>query len=243
MRCLAIVVAFTATVIGQEPGSSTTEEQTKKRAAAVARGRAEADAEIASGKASIWTYGLRNFSHFIESVDHETGLYYSEFGCVIDEELVARVEGHNAAIAEHIQRHGLPKDSLKPWVKELFGLEEFFTSRSKNQKPLRLTFGGDAAVSPDGEFALKLVRRPDRTLEGKPSESTWIVVGDQDIESKRIGPLEMKDPELFWGPKGSWFAVLRGSDSLSDHKDYLAVDLRKLRIISLHCGQRHSPAK
>jgi hypothetical protein len=60
MRCLAIVVALTATVIGQEPRNGTTEEQTKKRAAAVARGRAEADVEIASSKASIWTYGLRS---------------------------------------------------------------------------------------------------------------------------------------------------------------------------------------
>jgi hypothetical protein len=243
MRSLAIVVALATMLMGQEPGNKTTGEQTKKRAAAVARGRAEAEVEIASGKASIWTYGLRKFSHFIESVDYETGLYFTEFGCVIDVELVARVEGHNAAIAEHIRRHGLPKDSLKPWAKELFALEEFFKSRSKNEKPVRLTFGGDPAVSPDADFALKLVRRPDRTLEGKPFESTWIVVGDQDIESKRIGPLEIKDPELFWGPRGSWFVVLRGSDSLGDHKDFWAVDLRKSRIICLHCGQGHDAAK
>jgi hypothetical protein len=207
----------------------------------IAKGRAEAEAELESGEATIWTYGL-NMSPFIERLDRETGLYYSSFGCVADAELVARVRGHNARVAEYVCDHGPPKNSLKPWEKELFGLKEYFESRCRTGAPTRLTVGGPAAVSPDTGYAVKLVKRPDKTLEGKPTESTWIVVGDQDIESKRTG-LWMKDAELVWGPKGSWFAVLRGARRTHGGQDYMALDLRRVRTIRLEFGDRLEPTK
>jgi len=240
MRCLVIVVVLSAAAAGREASDGAAQRETKKHATAVAKGCAEADTELKSGEASIWTYGLLDTKLlFFESLDRETGLYITWFGCVTDDELVGRVEGHNARIAKYVRGHGPPKNSFKPWEKELFGLKEYFESRCRTGKPTRLTVGGPAVVSPDGEYAVKLVRRPDRTLEG-PTESTWIVVGEQDVESKRTS-LWMRDAQLFWGPKGSWFAVIRGGSRTGDHKDYMAADLRRVRKIRLEFGENRAP--
>jgi hypothetical protein len=177
---------------------------------------------------------------FLESLDRQTGLYFSSFGCVIDDEIVGRVEGHNARIAEYIRGHGPPKNSFKPWEKELFGLKEYFESRCRLEQPIRLIVDGPSVVSPDREFAVKLVKRPDRTSDGLPTESTWIVVGDQEIESNRTA-LGMTDAELFWGPKGSWFAVLRGSSKASENNEYMALDLRGVRRIRRESAESRAP--
>ncbi len=241
MRYLLSVVLLSApTPLAQESGNRTVV-VTRESPAAVAKGRAEADAELKSGGASVWTYG-HNLQLFFEPLDRETGLFYSSFGCVIDDELVGRVKGHNARIAEYVRDNGPPKNSLKPWEKELFGLKEYFESRCRTGAATRLTFGGPAAVSPDPGYAVKLVKRPDKTLEGKSTESTWIVVGDQDIESKRTS-LWMKDAELVWGPKGSWFAVLRGASRTHDGQDYMALDLRRVRTIRWEFGDRLESTK
>jgi hypothetical protein len=241
MRYLLIVVLLSSsTALGQESGDRTFL-LTRESPAAVAKGRAEADAELKSGEASVWTCGL-DLKLFFEPLDRETGLFYSSFGCVVDNELVGRIKGHNARIAEYVRDHGPPKNSLKPWEKELFGLKEYFDSRCRTGAPTRLTVGGPAAVSPDTGYAVRLVKRPDKTLDGKPTESTWIVVGDQDIDSKRTS-LWMKDAELFWGPKGSWFAVLRGASKTHDGQDHMALDLRRVRTIRVEFGDRLEPTE
>jgi hypothetical protein len=238
MHCL-VVTGFIIAVTGQVSGDAFILRGTKKHdEAAVAKGRAEADAELNSGKASIWVYGHIPIEQlFFEHLDRETGLYHSGFGCVVDGEIIGRVEGHNARIAEHIRKHGPPKNSFKPWEKELFGLKEYFESRCRTGAPTRLTVGGPAAISPDKGYTVKLVKRPDKTLEGQPTESTWIVVGDQDIESRRTS-LWMKDAELFWGPKASWFAVLRGASRTDDGQDYMALDVREARTIRVEFGAK-----
>ncbi len=242
MRCLVIMVVLSATAAAQEAVDRTIQVKTKKHATAVARGRAEADTQLGLDKASIWEYGQIEIERLLfESLDRATGLYFSSFGCVIDDEIVGRVEGHNARIAEYIQGNGPPKNSFKPWEKELFGLKEYFESRCRSDKPIRLIVGGPLVVSPDREFAVKLVKRPDRTFDGLPTESTWIVVGDQDIESKRTGIWKTTDADFFWGPKGSWFAVLRGRDKPSEKMEYMALDLRDVRTIRRESGESRAP--
>jgi hypothetical protein len=204
---------------------------------AIARGRAEAEEELRTGEASIWTYGTPSFTSFFEFLDRETGLYRCSFGCVIDDELVGRVEGHNARIAEYVRDHGPPKNSFKPWEKELFGLKEYFETRCRTERPIRLNAGGLPTVSADGKYSVKLVMRPDRTLKGLPTESIWIAVGEQDVESRRT-PILMKDAELFWGPKGSSFAVLRGQRGSGTNKSYMALDLRDVKTIRWEFGDK-----
>ena len=241
MRCQVIVVVFTLSIVaaGQEVGDPTAKVETEQYAAAVNRGRAEADAELKSDKASIWTYGHLPPEFFRESLDRETGLYTSSFGCVVDCEILGRVAGHNARIAEYVRDHGPPQNSFKPWERELYGLKDYFETRCRTEKPIRLNVGGSPVISSNGEYAIKLVKHPDRTFEGLPTESTWIVIGEQDVKSRRTS-LWMKDAEFFWGPKHSWFAVLRGHDRTADKMDYMALDLRHVRSIRLEFGDSNT---
>ncbi len=172
---------------------------------------------------------------FFECIDRETGLYFSSFGCVIDDGIIGQVEGHNAKIMEYIRVHGSPRNSFKPWEKQLFGLKDYFENRCLSEKPIRMTVGDPAVPSPGGEFAVKLVNRPDMN-NGRHVESLWITVGDKDIGSQRTALL-LKDAEMIWGPKGSWFSVVRGKSLTGDHMDYMALDLRDVRTIRLEIGK------
>ncbi len=101
----------------------------KKHAEGVAKGRAKAEEDLNSNKASIVSYGMSAF----DTLDRETGLYRWSFGCVIDDEIEGHVEGYNARVSEFIRDHGLPKNSFKPWEKELFGLADYFEKRSRRE--------------------------------------------------------------------------------------------------------------
>jgi hypothetical protein len=186
----------------------------------------------------------------LDPIDRETGLYHVGFGCVIDDEIIGRVEGHNARIAEYVRDHGPPKNSFKPWEKELFELKEYFEGRSRTEKPIRITVGGPEARSPDGRFVFKLVKRPFKypappTASGEfpKGEVTEIfpclLVGDLDDEASRIY-FPREDAELFWGPKGSWFAVLRCRNRQGHGMDYIAIDLHGLRTIREEFGHREA---
>jgi hypothetical protein len=211
-------------------------EDPKKYSVGVAKGRAEAEEQLSLNEAEIWSYGLVMFS---DLVDRKTGLYFSSFGCSIDPELVGRVEGHNARIAESIRDHGPPKNSFKPWEKELFGLAEYFESRSRIENPIRLTVGGPAARSPDGQFVVKLVKRLYKApveFKIEPAVLPCILVGEADTEANRI-LWSMEDSELAWGPKGSWFAVLKGRGKKGERMNCIAIDLRGIRPIREESGK------
>lgn len=239
MRSFVLFVVLCVPAIGQVPANLLCPKETEAYKAAVAKGRAEAEAELKSGEASIWTYGHPG-ERLFSPLDPETGLLFSSFGCVIDDELVGRVKGHNARIAEYIRDHGPPPNSFKPWQKELFGLNEYFENRCRTEQPIPMIVGGKAVVSPDGKYTVRVVKVPGRTPEGKPTESSWLVIGEEDVESNRA-PLLISDAELLWGPKGSWFAVLRGKCRMGDQKDYMAVDLRSVRTIRLEFGKDQPP--
>ena len=85
---------------------------------------------------------------------------------MIDDDIVGRVEGHNARVVKHVRGHGPPKNSFKPWEKELFALKDYFEDRCRTERPIRLTAGSQAVASPDGEYAIKLVKRQGPTLDG-----------------------------------------------------------------------------
>ena len=60
---------------------------------------------------------------------------------------------------------------------------------------------------------------------------TWILVGEDDIESKRYPFLWAEGAELVWGPPGSWFAVIKGWDPGGGAMEYTALDIRGVREI------------
>ena len=78
---------------------------------AQSEGRAEADREWAGGVPTVYTYGLRDGT---TRVDADFGLPYNAVGgCVVADDFLARVDGHNARIAELVGMHGLPACSWK----------------------------------------------------------------------------------------------------------------------------------
>jgi len=239
MHCLVLVFVLSPAAFGQESGDWTAQRETQQYAADVAKGRAEAETELDLGEATIWTSGLNVGTDF-ELLDRETGLCFRSFGCVVDDELAGRMEGHNKRIAEYVRGHGLPKYSFKPWEKELFGLKKYFEGRCRTQKPARLTAGGPAVVSPDGEYTVKLVTRLEHGSEGLKAKSTWIVVGEQEVELFTTW-LSMSDADFFWGPKGSGFAVLRSHNEVGALRDYMALDLRRVRISRSERGKTNTP--
>jgi hypothetical protein len=232
----------------------------KEYDAAVVRGRAEADEQIKSNQAELWDYGtiIR-----LDNIDRETGLFYTGFGCVVDDQIIGRVEGHNARIEEYIRSHGLPKNSLKPWEKELFGLKEYFENRKLSEKPIRLMVGAPEARSPDGNHVVRLVKVPEKVPPPRKDSELRVPPDPRVDEAARI--LLEKDyitvqtpyfavgdpgdkanlmycfwrdiePELVWGPKGSWFAVIKGRMTKDGPADYEAIDLRVKRRIREESG-------
>ena len=162
MRALRVIFGLMAlcggTTQGQEPARKSDEYQ-----AAYKQGREEADRELRDQAATIYTWGLGDL---FENLDRETGLPYYGFGCKGDDKLEGRVDGHNDRITEHIKANGLPKESFKPWEKELFGLQDYFESRRKHEKPEILAADGTALKSPDGTCTLKPVVKQE-TNEGR----------------------------------------------------------------------------
>jgi hypothetical protein len=204
----------------------------KKFEAAIPKGRAEAEKQLELNQAKIWTLGL-NPDMFSESLDRETGLYLALVPGrkSDDDDILGRLEGHNARIREHIRDHGLPKNSFKPWENELFDLKKYFTDRISIDKPIRLIVGGPEATSPGGKHVVKLVNRLEEgTPYSKPKEATYIQVGKAEVKvSNQVDRLDFV--ELVWGPVDSWFAVLKYRGLNSDQMDYIAIDLRSVRRI------------
>lgn len=210
--------------------------QSKEYQAGYKQGRAEADRELERQEATIYTAGLPE-KPGEENLDQETGLLYSNFGCVVDNELLGRIAGHNDRIKESIQLHGLPKNSFKPWEKELFGLEDHVAARRKSEKPERLTLDGPVRKSPDGKATIKIIQRSFKRRDGTVGKSLWLEQGG-DERTPEDFPLPAHDDdtvECYWGPKGSGFVVIAvtcsGHGKESGYGHYTAWDLKRRRVL------------
>jgi hypothetical protein len=75
------------------------------------QGVAEAEKELKEGRPTLYLSGLQMS---LEHLDKETGLPYRVIaGCVVDDGIVGREQGHDETIREHIKAHGLPASSFK----------------------------------------------------------------------------------------------------------------------------------
>jgi hypothetical protein len=184
-------------------------------AAGCKAGVAEAEKELKEGKATLYTYGLRDRDG-IEDLDRKTGLPFEAIaGCVVYDKLLGRAAGHNRRIAKYIEEHGLPSNSFKRWEKELFDLESYFAKRRKTEKPIPLIVGLPAEKSPDGKYAMRRAQKPRGlivSVDGIDHKALWISYGNIDF---------------FWGPKDSGFAVIRTSGV--DGTSFMAVDFKRGR--------------
>jgi hypothetical protein len=188
----------------------------------------EAERELWQGRATLYRHGGLRLGDRDE-VDRETGLPVERYGgCLVMEGERERAAGHNAHIAQYVRWHGLPKNSLKAWEKELFDLKGYFAARSRTEAPRRLVAGGPAEVSPDSRNAL----RPVGYLmnDGSTSDGLKVVVttGKATLDDWYVR-YEQGESFLLWGPDGSRFAVVRSTDDKI--VTYKAYDLRTGRVL------------
>ncbi len=158
----------------------------------------------------------------------------------MNETIMGRAAGHNDRISEYILERGLPINSFKRWEKELFDLKGYFEKRTKTEKPHRLSLGGPAAVSPDGESAIWLVHTHRKWRDGSVSDYLQFVVTVGAADRKPFGANNQAGSiDVFWGPIGSGFAVIRAREEKIT--DYTAVDVKRgtsLRLEYDH-GKEH----
>jgi hypothetical protein len=198
-----------------------------------------AECELWRGEATIYTLFTRIGLADTCNIDRGTGLPVRGLSCcrhvIGDSE---RVKGHNDHIAQYIRWNGLPRNTFKPWVRELLDLYHYFDGRSLRDVPLRLLVDGPAIVSPDGRHSVRLVQRAKDTVCTFDSRRVVIYAGNV-VLHEHFAHFEKGDSDLLWGPKGSRFAVIRSVCEKKEH--YVAYDLRtgsRLREESWHEWKR-----
>jgi hypothetical protein len=157
-------------------------------------------------------------------IDADTGLPVSGgAGCVSHVGDDERRKGHNDHVAQYIRWHGLPKNTLKPWEKELFNLKRDFDERSRRVSPARLLPDGPAVLSPSGRNSVRLVEG----VKGAQSPDCFrqaVIAAGNVVLHNWFAHFEKGDSDVLWGPEGSPFVVIR---SVSENKEhYVAYDLR-----------------
>ena len=188
-----------------------------------AAGWCEAELELWRGEATVYGYGGLVMGETC-NIDLDTGLpVRRRSGCRIRTGDSERVEGHNDHIAQYIRWHGLPQNTLRPWVLELFNLYRYFEVRSRTEVPMRLLVDGPAVVSPDTRNSVRLVSGVKD--DGRPGDwlSVVITAGNVMLNKGYIRP-DKADCDLLWGPEKSRFAVIRSVYDQTEH--YVAFDLR-----------------
>lgn len=184
------------------------------------KGRAEADQQLRDQCATIYVMGSGMGP--VDSLDRETGLRYYRLGCMISDDILGRIDGHNDRIREFIKKSGYPNYSYKPWEKVLFGLKAYTESRRKAVRPATLAVDGPAWKSPDGSCTVRVVKKGAEVtklawveirVEGRPPEESYVLAEGTDTF------------ELFPGPEGSGLAVLAWKTSQCGY--FEALDLKK----------------
>ncbi len=195
----------------------------------------EAEREIWRGDVTIYREqeSVCFPDHTLE-IDRDTGLLVTWIrGTAGRVQEAERITGHNDHVAEYIRSHALPKNSLKPWGKELFNLARFFDDRSQHDAPTRLLAGGAAVVSPDGKNSVRLVGG---VLDGWLPFVCLEIAADRGVFKSAYFPCFVDtddDIDLHWGPDGSRFVVIRSRVVGTGH--YVACDLRTGRSVRDEC--------
>jgi hypothetical protein len=189
----------------------------------------DAELELWRGDASIYTGGglvMGDRTYF----DIATGLpTHMRSGCVQHIGDSEWVSGHNDHITQYIRWHGLPKNSLGPWLPELLNLYRYFEITSRTRAPLRLMANGPALVSPEGRFSVRLAA----VASDNKSPDEWLsldIVADNTSRRTVLIRPARSVTDLLWGPPNSPFVVIR-SVIEKTHR-YEAYDLRTGRRLN-----------
>ena len=168
----------------------------------------------------------------LEEIDRETGLYFEPIPPVGDYDYIIhdkRVQSHNETIKKYIKDNGIPKNSFKPWEKQLFNLRAFYEAQSQINQAIHLDLGGAEVVSPEGKYGLKLEMR---TMKTQPATNQICLTSINSNKEEASMIVNQPQINLVWGPPGSWFMVFeRRRLQNGATKDYVAYDLRNQRVI------------
>ncbi len=191
----------------------------------------EAECELWRGNVTIYSGGRIDLFPLTDTchIDENTGLLlHWAYGCRPDQCDLELVKGHNDRVAQYIRWHGLPRNTLKPWEKELFHLKPFFDNRSPPDSLARLVANGPRLVSPDGRNSVRLVARLNADGSMRDREKVVIAAGNVALDDwyERFGRGES---HLLWGPEGSRLAAIRSTSGAEEH--YEAYDLRTGRFL------------
>ena len=221
LTCIVAALLSCTSVLSQEIDPP----ETKAYRDGYKQGVAEAERELKEGHPTLYASGLRLS---LENLDKDTGLPFRFIaGCVIDDQIVGREQGHDAKIREHIKLHGLPASSFKRWQKELFALKEYYIARTKTEKPIPLAVGGPECVSVDEKVTVTPVQTPFKKDDGTIGYMLGIVVaarGKKPVTKSILWATDETD--FLWGPAGSRFLVIRCNGQHGEH--YMSLDIERV---------------
>ena len=178
----------------------------------------DAEVELWEGTATLREWTLSDPGN-ICNIDRETGLRLAGSHAMIAGESRTRDTGHDDHIRQYIRWNGLPRNSFKPWERDLFDLKKFFDRRSKSEEPERLADSGPFVLSPNfWRYHRRYVQlRKNGTFQGVPK----VVVSSRRfmLQEHFVG-FETGDVDLISGPENSRFVVVR---LISENAEYYAA--------------------
>lgn len=138
-------------------------------------------------------------------VDKRLGIPLSmAFGCLVDEEMAGRAQGHNEEVYRLILERGLPTNSRVRWMGEILQPKPLWADPTRARTPV--PYGGPAVTSPDGRVTLRL-------REGHDEQPPRLEVSEKGAKPFQWGlhQLDRQSPVLtaLWGPPGSHLLFLR----------------------------------
>jgi hypothetical protein len=186
-------------------------------------GWSDAEREIWRGHVTL--YGIGLYRRDLCDVDEQTGLPIHWRGCAGTEAPGYKewARGHDDHVKQYIRWHGLPKNSLKPWVQDLFHLARYFEDRSRIDPSIHLVAGGPPIFTPDNKDSV----RPDAL-----AHSGWLgfaIFADNCGVNSESVDCEGGECDVVWGPGGSRVVVFRSLES--DYVRYSAFNLRTSELL------------
>jgi hypothetical protein len=161
--------------------------------------------------------------------DRETGLAVLTFGCVGTPSNLGFCNGYNRVITAYANWWSPPRNSRKNWEAILLDPDAYFNERLRSNKAQPLvTNGGPVLGREHGTPVwLKEVRNKDNKLIGHQlaCKDRSLACGVYTCLTWPLIPID-GTLEMFAGPEGSDFLVVRGFDEAQKRQATLVFDLR-----------------
>jgi hypothetical protein len=148
-------------------------------------------------------------------------------GCAKTPAVEGFCNGYNYAIDTYVRWWGFPKNSRKRWESILLNPDAYFDNRSRTEKPQTLLLSGaPASIHGTSLWLKEVINKDNKLLDYRLAcEDKNLPCGIYDCMIWPMIPFN-KSLEVFAGPEGSDFLVVRGFNQASNHPATLVFDLR-----------------